>query len=65
MGLISGSGSFTRYQVKGRPAENFMEGLADKIGHNAFRNLTEDSTRERSTGLGQCHGHVRQPLPGA
>jgi DNA recombination-dependent growth factor C len=50
MGLISGSGSFTRYQVKGSPAENFMEGLADKIGHNAFRNLTEDSTRERSTG---------------
>ena len=50
MGLISGSGSFTRYQVKGKPAENFLEGLADKIGRHAFRNLTEDSTQERSAG---------------
>jgi recombination associated protein RdgC len=50
MGIISGSGSFTRYQVKGKPAENFLESLDDKIGRNAFRNLTEDSTQERSTG---------------
>ncbi|OQY44658.1 MAG: hypothetical protein B6240_10165 [Desulfobacteraceae bacterium 4572_87] len=50
MGLISGSGSFTRYRVKGKPAENFLEGLDDKIARSAFRNLTEDSTQERSAG---------------
>lgn len=50
MGLISGSGSFTRYQVEGKPAENFLGGLDDKIARHAFRNLTEDSIQERSTG---------------
>jgi len=50
MGLISGSGSFTRYRIKGNPAEKFLEGLDDKIGHHTFRNLTEDSTQERSIG---------------
>lgn len=50
MGLISGSGSFSRYQVKGRPAEDFLEGLSERIGRHAFRNLTEDSTQERSAG---------------
>ncbi len=50
MGLITGSGSFTRYQVKGKPAENFLEGLADRIGRYAFKNLTDISTDERSAG---------------
>jgi DNA recombination-dependent growth factor C len=50
MGLISASGSFSRYQVKGGPAKNFLEGLDDTIGRHAFRSLTEDSTQERSTG---------------
>jgi len=50
MGLISGSGSFSRYQVKGEPGKDFLQGLAEKIGHHVFRNLTEDSTRERFAG---------------
>jgi len=50
MGLISGSGSFCRYEVKDRPGESFLEGLADRIGRYAFRNLTENSTEERSVG---------------
>ena len=50
MGLISGSGSFSRYQVKGKPAENFLEGLNERIGRYAFKNMTEISTEERSAG---------------
>ena len=50
MGLISGSGSFSRYQVKGKPAEDFLEGLSERISRHTFRNLTEDSTQERSAG---------------
>ncbi|HKI48193.1 MAG TPA: recombination-associated protein RdgC [Desulfobacteria bacterium] len=50
MGLISGSGSFSRYRVKGEPAKDFLEGLAERIGRHAFRNLSEDSTQERSAG---------------
>jgi DNA recombination-dependent growth factor C len=50
MGLISGSGSFSRYRVKGEPAKDFLEGLSERIGRHAFRNLTEDSTQERSAG---------------
>ena len=50
MGLISGSGSFCRYQVNDRPEESFLEGLADIIGRYAFRTLTENSTEERSVG---------------
>lgn len=50
MGLISGSGSLSRYQVKGKPADDFLEGLAERINAHAFRNLTEASTKERSVG---------------
>ncbi len=50
MGLISGSGSFTRYRVKGEPPADFLEGLSERIGRHVFRNLTEDSTQERSAG---------------
>ena len=50
MGLITGSGSFTRYLVKGKPAENFLEGLADRVGRYAFKSLTDISTDERSAG---------------
>lgn len=50
MGLISGSGSFSRYRVKDKPADDFLEGLADRINAHAFKNLMEDSTKERSAG---------------
>jgi len=50
MGLINGSGSFSRYQVKGKPADDFLEGLAERVNAHAFQNLTEDSTKERSVG---------------
>ena len=50
MGLISGSGSFSRYQVKGKPADDFLEGLAERISVHGFRNLTEESQKERSAG---------------
>ena len=50
MGLISGSGSFSRYRVKGELPKDFIEGLDDRIGRHTFQNLAEDSARERSSG---------------
>jgi len=50
MGLINGSGSFSRYQVKGKPGDDFLEGLAERVNVHAFQNLTEDSPKERSAG---------------
>lgn len=50
MGLISGSGSFTRYLTDGALPENFMEGLSEKIVRYSFRNLDEKSIDERSVG---------------
>jgi DNA recombination-dependent growth factor C len=50
MGLISGSGSFTRYLTHGALPENFMEGLSEKIARYSFRNLDEKSIDERSVG---------------
>ena len=50
MGLISGSGSFSRYQVTGTLEENFLETLGERISRFVFRNLTEESTRERFSG---------------
>jgi len=50
MGLISGSGSFTRYLVKGDLPENFLEALSENITRYAFRNLDEKSIDERSAG---------------
>ncbi len=50
MGLISGSGSFTRYLADGALLENFMEALSEKISRHSFRNLDEKSIDERSVG---------------
>ena len=50
MGLISGSGSFTRYLADGTLPENFMEVLPEKIARYSFRNLDENSIAERSAG---------------
>ena len=50
MGLISGSGSFTRYLADGALPENFMEALSEKIARHSFRNLDEKSIGERSVG---------------
>ena len=50
MGLISGSGSFTRYRTDGVLPEKFMEGLSEKIARHSFRNLDEKSIDERSVG---------------
>lgn len=50
MGLISGSGSFTRYFTEGTLPENFMENLSEKIVGHSFRNLDETSIAERSAG---------------
>ena len=50
MGLISGSGSFTRYFAEGTLPENFMESLSEKIVGHSFRNLDETSIAERSVG---------------
>ena len=50
MGLISGSGSFTRYIADGALPEKFMEVLSEKIARHAFRNLDEKSIDERSVG---------------
>ena len=50
MGLISGSGSFTRYLTDGALPEKFMEVLSEKISRHSFRNLDEKSIDERSVG---------------
>jgi DNA recombination-dependent growth factor C len=50
MGLISGSGSFTRYLTDGTLNENFMESLSEKIVRYSFRGLDEKSINERSVG---------------
>ena len=50
MGLISGTGSFTRYLADGALPENFMEVLSEKIARYSFRNLDEKSIAERSVG---------------
>lgn len=50
MGLISGSGSLTRYQVEGALPGNFMEEYPTRIGRYAFKNFDENSLEERSTG---------------
>ena len=50
MGLISGSGSFTRYLAEGTLPENFLESLSEQIARHSFRNLDEKSIAERSVG---------------
>ena len=50
MGLISGSGSLTRYWVDEDLSQDFIEKLPEKIARYAFRNLDENSTEESSKG---------------
>jgi recombination associated protein RdgC len=50
MGLITGSGSFTRYFAEGTLPENFLESLSEQIARHSFRNLDEKSISERSVG---------------
>jgi len=50
MGLISGSGSFTRYLAEDALPEDFLESLSQKITGHSFRNLDEESIAERSVG---------------
>ena len=50
MGLISGSGSFTRYLADGALPEDFMKLLSEKVARYSFRNLDEKSINERSVG---------------
>ncbi len=50
MGLISGSGSFTRYWLDGDLPKNYMEEFPEKIARYTFRTLDENSYDERSIG---------------
>ena len=50
MGLIYGSGSFTRFWVKGSLPEDHLEELEKKISRHAFRKLDESLNEERSAG---------------
>lgn len=50
MGLIFGSGSFTRYRVEGALPEDYLEEFPGRISRFAFRNIDEASEQERSTG---------------
>ena len=50
MGLISGQASFTRFFVKGRLAEDYLEEFTQKIERFSFRGFDEYSDEERSTG---------------
>ena len=50
MGLIIGSGSFTRFLVDGDLPKNYLEEFPKRISRYAFRNLDEASDQERSQG---------------
>ncbi|MDY6882137.1 MAG: recombination-associated protein RdgC [Desulfatiglans sp.] len=50
MGLIIGSGSFTRYLAEGDLPEDFLGELQEKTAKHSFRNLEEKSISERSIG---------------
>ena len=50
MGLIRGSGSFSRFFVNSSLTENYLEAFAERITRFSFRNLDEYSSEERSTG---------------
>jgi DNA recombination-dependent growth factor C len=50
MGLIYGSGSFTRYTVDGPIPENYLEDFPGRISRFAFRNIDQASEQERSAG---------------
>jgi len=50
MGLIFGSGSFTRFMVDGDVPENYLEEFPPRILRCAFRDIDETSDLERSFG---------------
>lgn len=50
MGLIYGSGSFTRFWVKDSPPADYLEEFQKGIYRHAFRKLDEASNEERSAG---------------
>jgi len=50
MGLMYGSGSFTRFQVTGELPENPHEHFSSRIPRFAFRNIDRSSEMERSVG---------------
>ena len=50
MGIITGSGSFTRYLAPGPLPEGFLEGLSSRIARYAFHYLDETSVDEHATG---------------
>ena len=50
MGLVFGSGNFTRFMVDTNPPEDYLETFPQKIARFAFRGLDETSDDERSTG---------------
>lgn len=50
MGLIHGSGSFTRFRVEGDLPEDYLEEFPKRIARFSFRSIDEDSEQERSSG---------------
>jgi DNA recombination-dependent growth factor C len=50
MGLIYGSGSFTRFMVDGAAPEDYLEDYPRRISRFAFRNIDPASESERSDG---------------
>ncbi len=50
MGLIYGSGSFTRFMVEGALPEDYLDEFPKRISRFSFRNIDEDSDQERSAG---------------
>jgi DNA recombination-dependent growth factor C len=50
MGLLYGSGSFTRYRVDGPVPEDYLEDFPGRIARFAFRTIDETSEQERSAG---------------
>lgn len=50
MGLMFGSGSFTRFLVAGEIPENYLEEFPKRISRFAFRNIDRNSEQERSFG---------------
>ena len=50
MGLMYGSGSFTRYLVDGAIPEDYLEEFPKRISRFAFRNIDPSSEQERSFG---------------
>jgi DNA recombination-dependent growth factor C len=50
MGLIYGTGSFTRFMVEGDLPEDYLEAFPKRIARFSFRHIDEASDQERSAG---------------